>query len=108
MECGASTVTISRMKQVDFSSYIFVDSTGLIARSDLNARSLSDLSGKKIGVIAGTSNESALQRALKERLVTATVVPLKSREGGASPASRRARSTRSRATRSCCWVSARR
>ncbi len=82
MECGASTVTIGRMKQVDFSSYIFVDSTGLLARADLNARSLSDLSGKKIGVIAGTSNESALQRALKERLVTATVVPLKSREEG--------------------------
>ena len=82
MECGASTVTIGRMKQVDFSSYIFVDSTGLIARSELNARSLSDLSGKKIGVVGGTSNESALARALKERLVTATVVPLKSRDEG--------------------------
>jgi ABC-type amino acid transport substrate-binding protein len=82
MECGASTVTIARMKQVDFSSYVFVDSTGLLARSELNARSLSDLAGKKIGVVAGTSNESALQRALKERLVSATVVPVKSREEG--------------------------
>ena len=28
IECGASTVTLSRMKQVDFSNYVFVESTG--------------------------------------------------------------------------------
>src|SRR5262245_58288323 len=29
LECGSSTVTLGRMKQVDFSNYVFVESTGL-------------------------------------------------------------------------------
>ena len=80
MECGSSTVTLSRMKQVDFSNYIFIDSTAVIARADLKAASLSDLAGKKIAVISGTTNEAALRKALKDRLVTANVVVSKSRD----------------------------
>lgn len=82
MECGSSTVTLSRLKQVDFSSYIFVDGTALLARTDVGARSISDLAGKKIGVITGTSNEKALREALKERVVAANVLPITSREEG--------------------------
>jgi ABC-type amino acid transport substrate-binding protein len=83
MECGSSTVTLTRMKTVDFSNYIFIDGTGLIVRSELNARSLTDLGGKKIGVVGGTTNEKALAAALKERVVTANVVALKSRDEAA-------------------------
>ena len=82
MECGSSSVTLARMKLVDFSNYIFVDGTGLLARADLNARSLADFAGKKIAVVSGTSNQMAVERALKERLVAATPVPVKSREDG--------------------------
>ena len=84
MECGSSSVTLGRLKQVDFSNYIFVDGTGLLTRADIKAATLADLSGMKIGVVAGTTNESALKRALKERLVNATVVPIKAREEGLS------------------------
>ena len=80
MECGSSTVTLSRMKQVDFSNFIFIDSTAVLARADLKASSLSDLAGKKIAVVAGTTNETALRQALKDRLVTANVVASKTRE----------------------------
>lgn len=82
MECGATTVTLGRMKEVDFSSLTFVDGTGLLVRTATAAGSLMDLSGKKIGVIAGTSNERALAEALKSKLVTAQVMPVKSREEG--------------------------
>lgn len=82
MECGSTTVTLSRMKQVNFSSFTFVDGTGLLIKADSKARSLSDLSNKKIGVIAGTTNEKALAEALKRKVITATVVPVKSREDG--------------------------
>jgi len=82
MECGSSSVTLGRLKQVDFSNYIFVDGTGLLARAENKVASLADLSGKKIGVVGGTTNESALNRALKDRLVNATVVPLKTRDEG--------------------------
>jgi glutamate/aspartate transport system substrate-binding protein len=80
MECGASTVTLSRLKQVDFSSYIYVESTGLLTKAASGLRSLSDLSGKKIAVIAGTTNEGAVHAQLKNRLLSATVVPFKARD----------------------------
>jgi ABC-type amino acid transport substrate-binding protein len=82
MECGSSSVTLGRMKQVDFSNFIFMDGTGILARSDLNARTLADLAGKKIAAVSGTTNEAALAKGLKEKLVTASVVGVKSREEG--------------------------
>lgn len=80
MECGSSTVTLSRLKQVDFSSYIFVESTGLLAKAASGLRSLSDLSGRSIAVIAGTTNERAVHAQLKRRQLSATVVPFKTRD----------------------------
>jgi ABC-type amino acid transport substrate-binding protein len=82
MECGASTVTLSRMKEVDFSSLVFIDGTGLMVRRSTPGNSLRDLGDKKIGVIAGTSNERALAEALKAAAVKATIVTVKSREEG--------------------------
>lgn len=82
MECGSSTVTLSRMKTVDFSSFTFVDGTGMLVKAALAASTLGDLGGKKIGVVGGTSNERALNEALKRRVVNATVVPLKSSDEG--------------------------
>lgn len=82
MECGASTVTLGRMKEVGFSSLIFLDGTGLLVLKSTPGSSLAALAGKKIGVIRGTSNERALNDALRTLLVSATVVPLQSREEG--------------------------
>jgi ABC-type amino acid transport substrate-binding protein len=82
LECGSSTVTLGRMKMVDFSSFTFIDGTGLIVKASMAANALSDLAGKKIGVISGTSNERALNEALKTRVINATVVPVRTREEG--------------------------
>ena len=82
MECGATTVTLGRMKDVDFSSLTFVDGTGVLVRASTAGNSLMALAGKKIGVIAGTSNERALAEALKSKLVNAEVVAVKSRDEG--------------------------
>jgi glutamate/aspartate transport system substrate-binding protein len=82
MECGATTVTLGRMKEVGFSSLTFVDGTGLLVRVAGGSKSLVDLGNKKIGVIAGTSNERALAEALKAKVVTAQVVPVGSRDEG--------------------------
>jgi glutamate/aspartate transport system substrate-binding protein len=60
MECGSSTVTLARLKEVDFSNVIFVESTGLLVKAAAGLRSLSDLPGKKIAVVGGTTNERAI------------------------------------------------
>jgi ABC-type amino acid transport substrate-binding protein len=80
MECSSSTVTLARLKQVDFSSYIFVETTGVLTKATLGMRSFSDLSGKRIAVVAGTTNEGAVRQQLKERQMNATVVPFKTRD----------------------------
>ena len=80
MECGSSTVTLSRLKQVDFSSYIFIASTGLLIKGASGLRSLSDLSDRKIAVIAGTTNENAIHAQLKRRRLNATVLPFNTRD----------------------------
>lgn len=82
MECGASTVTLGRMKEVGFSTLTFVDGTGVLVRSSTTGNSLMDLANKRIGVLAGTSNERALTEALKAKVVTANVVAVKTREEG--------------------------
>jgi len=80
MECGSSTVTLTRLKQVDFSSYIFLESTGLLITGASGLRSLSDMSGRKIAVVAGTTNERAVNAQLNRRQLSATVIPFTSRD----------------------------
>ena len=84
MECGATTATLSRMEQVDFSSPIFVDTTGLLVRRAAGASTFAGMAGKKIAVIGGTTNQKALEAALKRHGVKATQVSVKNREEGAA------------------------
>src|SRR3984885_6117662 len=46
MECGSSTVTLGRMKEVDFSIFVFVESTGVLVARSANIQGLGDLAGK--------------------------------------------------------------
>jgi ABC-type amino acid transport substrate-binding protein len=82
MECGATTLTLGRMREVDFSTLTFIDGTGLLVRTSTSGNSLLDLAGKKIGVIGGTSNERALAEAMKAKLVNAQIVRLEDRADG--------------------------
>ena len=80
MECGSSSITLERMRQVDFSSIIFIETTGLLVKGASGARSMADLSGKVIAVVAGTTNERAINAHLKLRQMNATVAPFKTRD----------------------------
>jgi glutamate/aspartate transport system substrate-binding protein len=84
LECGSSTMTLSRMKQVDFSSVTFVESTGLVVRANSGITKAADLNGQKIAVSANTSNETALASLIKQGKLKATLVPVKDREAGVS------------------------
>jgi len=80
LECGSSTMTLSRFAEVDFSSPIFVEGGSVLVRSDSNLRRLADLGGKKIAVGAGTTAEKALAAAFKQRLISAEIVVVKNAE----------------------------
>ena len=80
MECANTTQTQGRLKDVDFSSLIFVDGGGFAVRADAPINTFADFNGKKIAVIKGTTTEQRLGAALKARLVNAQVVTVN--EGG--------------------------
>jgi glutamate/aspartate transport system substrate-binding protein len=82
IECGSSTVTLGRMKQVDFSNYIFVESTGVVVARASNVHVFADMTGKKIAVIAGTTNERAVNEQNSAHGLNLTVVPVKNRDEG--------------------------
>jgi ABC-type amino acid transport substrate-binding protein len=82
MECGSSTVSLSRMKEVDFSSFVFVENTAGAVAAASAIRGFADLTGKKIAVIAGTTNEKALARELQRRRMRASVVQVDNRDEG--------------------------
>lgn len=75
LECGSSTNTIARRKEVAFSPIIFVAGTRLLVSRSSPVRSLRDLRGKSVVVTAGTTNEAAVRslsdkQSLDIRLVT--------------------------------------
>jgi len=82
LECGASTVSLGRMAIVDFSSFIFIENTGLIVRANSHIFSVRDMEGKKIAVIADTTNEIALVKELQRRQQQTALIRVKDRKEG--------------------------
>jgi ABC-type amino acid transport substrate-binding protein len=80
MECGSSTVTLGRMKVVDFSSFVFVETTGVMVKATTGANSFGDLAGKKVAVIAGTTNAKAVAARSQQLRIPVTLVEVKTRE----------------------------
>ena len=76
IDCANTTATQARMADVDFSSLIFLDGGGFLVKGTA-LQKFTDFNGKKIGVIAGTTTESRLDGALKQRLINATVTKVK-------------------------------
>jgi glutamate/aspartate transport system substrate-binding protein len=62
LECGATTNTAERRRQVTFSPLIFVAGTRLLVRRGGPVHSARDLGGRKVVVARGTTNEEAMQR----------------------------------------------
>jgi polar amino acid transport system substrate-binding protein/glutamate/aspartate transport system substrate-binding protein len=73
--CEATTVTLSRLKMIDFSVDTFVDGASLITTVN-GLTSLRAMAGQKIGVLAGTTTEQALRNTLSSEGITATVTPV--------------------------------
>jgi glutamate/aspartate transport system substrate-binding protein len=82
MECGSTTMSLSRMKIVDFSSVVFAESTGVLAKSGGGVFSFDSLAGKSIGVIAGTTNARAVRDQVARRKLAITTIEFADRQAG--------------------------
>jgi ABC-type amino acid transport substrate-binding protein len=88
MECGSTTMSLSRMKIVDFSSVVFAESTGILVKSGRRIFSFDDMAGRKIGVIAGSTNGRAIRDQLARRKLEATLVEFRDRDEGVAALAR--------------------
>jgi glutamate/aspartate transport system substrate-binding protein len=66
IECGSTTKTLGRMAQVDFSVLTFLDGGSLLTATSANINKLTDLAGKRVAVIPGTTTEAAVRDMVKK------------------------------------------
>jgi ABC-type amino acid transport substrate-binding protein len=84
LECSTTTRTISRQQQVDFSLLTYVDGATILVRNDDKLMRLSDFSGKKLAVIAGTTTEKSMTKVLERMRLDTQLVSVTSRAEGLS------------------------
>lgn len=67
LECGVTTSSHARQREVAFSPMIFVSGTRLLVPQGSSIGGHQDLRGKTIVVTAGTTNEAALRRLIERQ-----------------------------------------
>ena len=88
IECGSSTISLSRLKIVDFSSLIYAESTGVLVKSGQGLFSFDSMAGRKIGIVPGSTNALAIRNELERRKLAATLVEFRDREEGVAALAR--------------------
>jgi glutamate/aspartate transport system substrate-binding protein len=74
LECGSTTNTAARGKDVSFAISHFYTGTRLLVRSDSGIRNYADLTGKTVASVAGSTNEKVLRQTSDERRLGVQVV----------------------------------
>lgn len=74
LECGSTTNTAERRKQVDFTIPHFISSSRFLVRSDTPIEALADLGGKTVTSTKGTTNIKTLERLNNEYVLKMTIV----------------------------------
>jgi glutamate/aspartate transport system substrate-binding protein len=84
IECGSTTASLSRQEHVDFSLTTFIDGGGfmILGTSTSTLRGLGDFTGKRIGIIPGTTTEKALAEFLRKEFITVQMVKVKDHAEG--------------------------
>jgi glutamate/aspartate transport system substrate-binding protein len=82
IECGTTSWSFTRQKQVDFSLITFVDGASLLVTDSSNIKHIADIDGKRVAVIRDTTTERALASVLAKDKIKAQVIPIDTRERG--------------------------
>ncbi len=65
IECGATTVTLSRRERVDFTLMTFITGSAVLSQKSSPINRIDDLDGAKIAVLRGTTTEDVMRRAIE-------------------------------------------
>ena len=77
IECGTTTISLTRYETVDFSLPIFIDGGSVLTAVGSRLDRVADLGGRRVAVIPGTTTENALKRQLGVVGAKAELVPVK-------------------------------
>lgn len=65
IECGATTVTLSRRERVDFTLMTFITGSAVLSRKADSIDSIDDITGGKIAVLSGTTTEDVMRSVIE-------------------------------------------
>ena len=65
IECGATTVTLSRRERVDFTLMTFITGSAVLSRKANPLGNIDDLDGQKIAVLSGTTTEDVMRKVIE-------------------------------------------
>ena len=65
IECGATTVTLSRRERVDFTLMTFITGSAVLSRKANPIDSVDDIAGAKIAVLRGTTTETVMRHVIE-------------------------------------------
>ena len=77
LECGSTTNTRDRQKQVAFAYTTFVAGIKMLAKKSANVSSVDDLRGKNVVVTKGTTSEKILKTMNDERVLKINIIESK-------------------------------
>ena len=80
--CGSTTITMTRQQEVDFTIPTFVTGGSVLSLADSGIQGMSDLAGKKVGVVDSTTTAEQLEAYLKKNLIDAEIVSVTDRNEG--------------------------
>jgi len=76
LECGSTTNTRDRQKQVAFAYTTYIAGIKMLAKTASNVNSIEDLRGKTVVVTKGTTSEKMIKQLNDERLLKLTVLEM--------------------------------
>jgi glutamate/aspartate transport system substrate-binding protein len=84
LECGSTTNTLTRQKEVDFTNTVFVTGGSMLLPVNSKIAKISDLTGKKIAVVMGTTTDEQLASKLADAGVSPEIVRVRDYGNGIS------------------------
>lgn len=65
IECGATTVTLTRRERVDFTLMTFITGSAVLSRKASSIGTIDDIDDAEIAVLSGTTTEDVMRRAIE-------------------------------------------
>ncbi|MDH3756214.1 MAG: amino acid ABC transporter substrate-binding protein [Gammaproteobacteria bacterium] len=82
IECGTSTVTLSRRERVDFTLMTFITGSAILSLTDKPVKTIDELDKKRIAVVTGTTTEDVVRRVAEVNDLRIKLTPIKTHNEG--------------------------